>query len=205
MTTARARKKWSPPSGVDGRSADAAAVFDEEIEEEVALADGDVPRCGGLSPQDLGHFGASRITAGVQDAVFTVGSLPSEREGAVGQHVKTSAELDELFDTAGTVLDQDRRGLGQDQVVTGPQGVVEVILRRIAGTERRRDAPLSVPGVALHSRPLVTRTTSPSRLALMAVASPAMPLPTTRKSVCQTLTIGPLPTFERNVTFAKRL
>lgn len=100
---------------------------------------------GDEGPRDLG---AGRVAARVGDAVAVVPALPGEGDLAGRVGVEPRPEPDELAHPGRTLGDEHLDGQLVAQPDARDEGVVEVLLGRVLGGERRGDAALRPPGRA---------------------------------------------------------
>ena len=135
--------------GVQRAHTDAAAVLDDQVDGEAALADLDqVERVhrGDQRPLDLG---AGRVTTGVHDArhrVTTLAGQGKRRGRAVAGAVEHRAERHELAHPVGSLGDEHAHRVGIAEPGAGGERVGEVQLGRVGLFERGGDSTLRVAG-----------------------------------------------------------
>lgn len=130
---------------VQGDAGGAAFGVGEEVEDEGVLDGADGAGAHGLD-QGAGDLRAGRVAARVGDPAPVVAALAGERDGAgrVGL-VEDGAGVDEPAYRVGPLGDEQAHGVLVAESGAGDEGVVEVLLGRVALAERGGDAALRPP------------------------------------------------------------
>ncbi len=96
---------------VERQGADAAAVDREQVDDELVLVELHAAAHPGRLGQRARDLATGRVAAGVEHAPHRVRALPAEHDLAV-LAVEPRADLDELADAVGALVDQHPHGLG---------------------------------------------------------------------------------------------
>jgi hypothetical protein len=142
------------PAGVAGAHPGRPPVPDQDLEHDLARADGDAGIAGDRQGEGRRDVPAGGVAPGVDDPRTGVGALAGEREAAVGVPVEVHSEGDEVGHPGRAAAADLTRGLGVDQAGAGPQGVQHVGGHRVVRPHRGGEPALGVPGAPVAQEPL---------------------------------------------------
>ena len=125
-----------------------APSVEHQVDQEGVFDHADVARA---QPRDecLLDRGAGRVAPGVEDARVRVRGFETLDERTVRAAVECDAEVDQLADAGGTLVDEDPDRLGIAQTGAGGQRVADVVFGAIVGEHHAGDPALRVAGVGV--------------------------------------------------------
>ncbi len=136
------------PHHVQGEPGDGAVRGPQQVEDERVLDDLDVGGVEDAGDQRTLDLGTRGVAAGVRDAVAVVAALAGQRQLTVVGPVEAGAHLGQLAHRGRPLADERADGRLVAYTGAGHHRVGEVLLGRVTGAERGRDAALRPPGRA---------------------------------------------------------